>query len=139
MKKFLVSLFVISICMAVYARTQDDKFINALRTCSSYKSSGNVNSDGINALSSTEITGWQNGKCGYKETVNLGGINVDIICNFSKQQIHEITSVADAYFLTLQYSQENPDTSLDGVKNNPLANVFNKYVQNPNVCSIRGL
>ena len=137
MKKFLITLFVICVCLAVYARSQDDKFINALRDCSSYKDSGNVNTEGITAQSTKEITGWNNDKCVYKEAVNLNGANVNIKCSFSKAQIKEITSVADAYYLTLQYSQENIDTSsLDSIKSNPLANVFNKYIQDPNVCSI---
>ena len=140
MKKFLIVLSVVSICLAVYAKTQDDNFINALRSCSSFRDSGVINTDGINAQSTKEISGWQNGKCAYRETINLNGANVDIKCNFSQAQIKEITSVADAYFLTLRYSQEQVDTSsIDAVKNNPLANVFNKYIQDPNVCSIGGL
>ena len=137
MKKLLIAISIICICIAVYAKTQDDKFINALRDCSPYRDSGNINSDGINAQSTKEITGWNNGKCTYKEAINLNGANVNIKCNFSKSQIEEITSVADAYYLTLQYSKENVDSlSADAIKNNPLTNVFNKYLQNPNVCSM---
>ena len=139
MKKFLITLLVICFCLAVYAKTQDDKFINALRNCSSYKDSGSVDAEGMTALSKKEITGWNNDKCVYKEAVSLNGTNINIKCNFSKAQIKEITSVADAYYITQQYSQENIDTSsLDAIKNNPLANVFNKYIQDPNVCSIDG-
>ena len=140
MKKFLVTVFVICICIAVYAKSQDDKFINALRNCSSYKDSGDISADGINAQAIKTILGWHNDKCVYKEVINLNGTNVNIQCNFSKAQIKEITSVADAYYLTLQYSGENSDvSSLDAVKKNPLANVFNKYIQDPGVCSIGGL
>lgn len=140
MKKILATIFFISICIAVCAKTQDDKFINALRTCSSYKDSGNINTEGITANSIKEISGWQDNKCIYKEAVNMNGFNINIKCGFSQQQINEIISVADAYYLTLRYSNEQIDTSsLDAVKNNPLANVFNKYVQNPEVCSISGL
>lgn len=140
MKKFFITLTVICICLAVYAKSQDDKFINALRNCSKYESSGDVNTQGVNAQSHTEILGWHNEKCGYKETINLNGVNVNISCHFSKSQVKEITSVADAYYTTLQYSNESPDTSsLDAIQNNPLANVFNKYIQDPNVCTIGGL
>ena len=139
MKKFLITLSIISICLAVYAKTQDDKFINALRDCSSYSDSGDVHTEGITAKSSKEISGWHDGKCTYKESLNLNGTKVNITCNFSKAQIKEISSVADAYYLTLQYSQEPVDTSsFDAVKNNPLSNVFNKYIQDPSVCTIGG-
>lgn len=140
MKKFLITSMVICICIAVYAKSQDDKFINALRNCSSYRESGNVNTDGVTAKSTKMIAGWQDGKCAYREAINLNGVNVNIKCNFSKAQIHEITSVADAYLLTLQYSGDNIDTSsADAIKNNPLANVFNKYIQDPSVCELSGL
>ena len=140
MKKFLVAFFVISMCLTVYAKTQDDKFIDALRNCSSYSDSGQVTTDGITAVSTKEISGWNGGRCVYREKINLNGANVNIRCNFSKAQINEITSVADAYFLTLKYSQQSIDTSsMDAIKNNPLANVFNKYIQDPSVCSVGGL
>ena len=140
MKKFFIALIVVGICLAVYAKNQDDKFINALRNCSSYRDSGQVNTDGITALSTKEIIGWNDGRCVYRENINLNGANVNIRCNFSKAQLNEITSVADAYFLTLKYSQQSIDTSsIDAIKNNPLANVFNKYIQDPNVCSVGGL
>ena len=137
MKKFFITAIVICICIAVYAKSQDDKFINALRDCSSYKESGNINTDGVNAQSTKEITGWNSDKCVYKEAINLNGTHVNIKCNFTKSQINEITTVADAYYVTLKYSQESIDTSsVDAIKNNPLANVFNKYIQDPKVCSI---
>ena len=137
MKKFIIALFIFSICLTVFAKTQEDKFINALRNCSSYHDSGNINTDGVNVVSTKEITGWNNGKCSYKESLNLNGTNVNIKCSFPQGAIREITSVADAYFLTLQYSNEKSDTSsIEAVKNNPLANVFNKYVQDPSVCTV---
>ena len=136
MKKFLIVASVLCLCIAVYAKSQDDKFINALRSCASYTDSGNVTTDGINAISTKVIAGWHDGKCAYKEAINLNGAHVNIQCRFPKTAINEITSVADAYYMTLQYSKEQPDTSSEAIKNNPLANVFNKYLQDPSVCSI---
>ena len=138
MKKILVIIFVLCICITVKA--SEDKFINALKTCSGFTDSGTINTDGISATSTKQILGWHNNKCTYKENISMNGINVNIACHFTKSQIKEITSVADAYFLTLKYSGEQADTSsLDAVKNNPLTNVFNKYIQDQSVCEISGL
>lgn len=140
MKKFFILLSIVCVCITVYAKTHDDKFINALRSCSSYSESGDINTDGIIAKTTKEISGWHNNRCEYQETINLNGARVNIKCKFSKPQIQEISSVADAYYLTLKYSGESADiSSLNAVKNNPLANVFNKYIQDPDVCSIGGL
>ena len=138
MKKVLVLLSIL--CIGLMVKASDDKFINALRTCSAFSDSGTVNAEGISAKTTKQITGWHDGKCTYKENVNISGMNVNMTCRFSKPQIQEITSVADAYYLTLKYSHENVDTSsLDAVKNNPLANVLNKYLQDQSVCEMSGL
>ena len=126
--------------MAVYATNSDDKFINALRNCSSYKESGTINVQGISAQSSKSILGWNNDKCTYKENLVISGMNTNVTCHFSRPQIKEISDVADAYFLTLKYSNENVDTSsVEAAQNTPLAHVFNKYLQDPQVCTISGM
>ncbi len=139
MKKFLIILSVIvSLCLAVNAN--DDRFIEALKNCSHYTDSGSVNVSGVNAVTTKSISGWQNEKCIYKENLKMNGTNMNVSCHFSKPQIKEITSVADAYFLTQKYSATETDlSSLDAVKNNPLVNVFNKYLQDPSVCQITGM
>jgi len=140
MKRFLIITLTLSVCLAVYAANSDDKFINALKNCSSYQESGTVNVQGISAVSSKSISGWQNNKCIYKENLNISGMDTNVTCKFSRQHINEISTVADAYYLTLKYSRQNPDTSsLEAAQNNPLANVFNKYLQDPAVCTIGGM
>ena len=140
MKKYFVIPVILSAMICLSANSSQDDYIDALKNCSSYSDFGNVSTDGITATSHKQILGWHGDKCRYKETVNVGGSNVDILCNFSKSQIREITSVADAYYTTLKYSKSTPDTSsLEAIQNNPIVNVFNKYLQNPDVCSISGL
>lgn len=141
MKKFYIFLLLSSVvCISIaYAQT-NDAFINALRNCTPYNSSGELTVNGINATSTKRMQGWSNEKCTYKETLSFGGNNVTTVCRFSKPQIQEIVSVADAYFLTQQYSNEELDTSsLDGIQNNPVAKVLGKYLQDPNVCTMEGL
>ena len=138
MKKILVFISVLCICLMVKA--SDDVFINALRTCSNFRDSGTVNTEGVSAKTTKQITGWHDGKCTYKENIKMNGLNINMTCHFTKAQIQEITSVADAYYLTLKYSQEQTDlSSPDAAKNNPLANVFNKYLQDQSVCEMNGL
>ena len=135
MKYNILFLLITIACTSVYA--SGDKYIDALRNCSLYSETGDVAVDGIQASSKKQILGWIDGKCKYKETINMNGINANVLCNFTKPQIKEIVSVADAYFYTLKYSGEMPDTSsLESVKSNPVSNVFTKYMQDPNVCSI---
>ena len=137
MKHNIIVLLICLSCSSVYA--SGDKYIDALRDCSQFSDSGDVAVDGIQATSKKQIFGWVNGKCKYKESISMNGINADILCNFTKPQIKEIVSVADAYYYTLKYSGESPDTaSFDAIKNNPVSNVFNKYLQDPSVCSIGG-
>ena len=137
MKYKVLLLLIFIACSSVFA--SEDKYIDALRNCTQYSDAGNVAVDGIQASSKKQIFGWVDGKCKYKESISINGINADILCNFTKPQIKEIVSVADAYFYTLKYSGETPDTSsLESAKNNPITNVFNKYLQDPSVCSIGG-
>ena len=136
--KIIFSLLCLILCLSVYA--SDDKFIEALKTCSSYHDSGTIQVEGMNATSVKQITGWHNNKCTYKESLNLGQVNANITCHFTRPQINEIATVADAYFLTLKYSKDSVNTSsLETAQNNPLAAVFNKYLQDSSVCTIDGL
>ncbi len=135
MKKII--LFAIALTIPCFVLADDTRFINALKNCSSYSESGNVNSNGTNATSVKNISGWQDGKCAYRETVKMGEITADINCNFTKPQLQEITSVMDAYMLTLKYSGEDVDiSSPDAVQKNPVVKVWNTYIQNPNVCKV---
>ena len=137
MKYRILFLLIALSCSLVFA--SGDKYIDALRNCSQYSETGDVAVDGIQATSKKQIFGWVDGKCKYKESISMNGIKADILCNFTKPQIKEIVSVADAYLYALKYSGEMPDTSsIQAVQNNPVTNVFNKYVQDPSVCSIGG-
>lgn len=139
MKKILTSIILI-FCLTLVVKASDDKFIEALRDCSNYYDSGTVNVQGINVVSKKSISGWNNDKCTYREDINMNGSDIAIVCKFTRPQIQEISSVADAYFLTQKYSGEKPDTSsLDAIQNNPIANVFNKYLQDSSVCEMSGL
>ena len=142
MKK-LLSLFVVTavVCIAVSAdSTSDDRFINALRNCSTYNESGTTNSNNMQIQSQKQISGWENNKCRYTESLNLNSTNIKVSCSFTKPQIDEIVSVADAYFLTLKYSKEEPDlSSAEAVQNNPITQVFGKYIQDSSVCLIEGM
>lgn len=136
--KNLSMLLCLLLCISVHA--EGDKFIDALRNCSSYSESGNLIVNGIDTKINKLMIGWQNDKCVYKETVSFGQNQISTVCKFSKPQINEIISVADAYFLTLKYSNENIDTSsVDTIKNNPVGQVLSKYLQDSSVCSMEGL
>ena len=111
MKRYIL-LFIFVFCLAVHANSiSEDKFINALRNCSS-----------------------------YSENLDYAGTKIKLVCNFSKSQIDEIASVADAYYLTLKYSNEQPDfSSTEALQNNPVVRVLSKYLQDTTVCNLDGL
>ena len=102
MKKLLLFFAVFLICTN-FTSANDDKFINALRNCSpSYNGTDTVNIGDINALSAKSLSGWKNNICTYRESLKINGNNIVTTCNFTKAQINEIVSVADAYYLTLK-------------------------------------
>ena len=138
MKKILSLFCFFVICLS--ANAEGDKFVDSLRNCSPYKDSGIVSTSGIEAKSNKQMIGWKNDRCVYIETVEFGTNKVTTVCKFTRPQIQEITSVADAYYLTLKYTNENVDTSsVNAVKNNPIIQVLNKYLQDPDVCTMSGL
>ena len=138
MKKLFLILCLLVFCIS--ANAEKDKFVDALKNCTPYSESGVLNINGTDTRSYKQMTGWQNNRCIYKETVLFGTNKVTTKCSFTRPQIDEITSVADAYYLTLKYTDEEIDTSsVDAVKNNPLVKVLNKYLQDPDVCTMEGL
>ena len=139
MKKYL-SFLAVLLVTSIVVFADDNNFINALKNCSSYTESGNVSTEGINVQSMKQILGWQSDKCVYKESVSFSGVNSTVLCNFSKPQIKEITSVMEAYSLVQQYSNQKVDTSsISAVQDNPVVKVWGKYLQDSSVCSINGI
>lgn len=139
MKKYMI--FVIALVITTLIVTANDsKFSNALRNCSSYSESGVVNTEGMQVQSTKSITGKQGERCVYKEAVNFSGANVTITCKFLPSQAKELASVIDAYALVNQYSGNSVDTSkLSAVQDNPVVKAWNKYLQDPSVCTMEGL
>ena len=137
MKKYFILTIFIIICTTLIALAEDVRFINALKSCSSYSESGVVNTEGLNVTSNKKILGWEGDKCVYQEKVNFSGIDSCITCKLSKSQIKELTSVMEAYNLVQQYSKEDIDTSsISGVQNNPIVKAWNKYLQDSSVCTV---
>ena len=131
-----ITFFMLFLCTCFIAVANDDAFTEHLKDCSSYSSSGTVNTEGVQAHSTKRILGWQNGKCSYEERINLMGLNSIVSCELSRPQINEIVSVTNAYSVVSKYS-DSPDTSnLDSAKSNPVSQVWLKYLNNPSVCNI---
>ena len=138
MKRFVLVCITLSfVVLTVIANT---KFEDALKNCSSYYESGVVETEGLQIQSTKQISGWENNKCKYVESVNFAGVNSTTTCKFTKPQINEIVSVMKAYDLVHKYSNEQVDTStLSATQNNPVVKVWQKYFQDSSVCTISGL
>ena len=141
MKKLYIFLLLAGIaCISTTYAQNNDLFINALRNCTPYNSSGELMLNGVSTTTTKQMQGWNDNKCTYKETVLFNGNSLTITCRFSKSQIRDIVSVADEYYATHKNAAEEVDTSsLEAIQNNPIASVFNKYLQNPEVCTMGGI
>ena len=139
MKKFLIiPAVVLTAVIAVNAGNSD--FVSSFKSCTHYSESGNVNTEGLNVTSTKQILGREGNKCVYKESVKFSGIEASTVCKFTDAQVNEIVSVMQAYSLVQRYSDEDVDTSsLSAVSNNPIVKVWNKYLQDSNVCTFGGL
>ena len=136
MKKYLVlSLAIFLTVLTVCAG--EDRFYNAFRNCSAYSDGGTSTVDGQTIKFRNQINGWHNDKCIYKETVNYGGMDICTTCRFTKEQLAELVDVMKSFSTVQKYSGGSIDTSnLEAVKNNPVVNVWSKYLQDSSVCKI---
>ncbi len=136
MRKYFL-LFVLLFCAVITVSADDEKFYKALQTCSPYSDGGQVSTEGMNVSFKNEIVGKSGDKCVYKEYVDFAGINSCTTCRLSKKQIDELVNVMRAYSTVQKYSGEKVDISkLSNVQNNPVVNVWNKYLQDSSVCTL---
>lgn len=136
MKRFL-SIFVLLVLASISVTADDEQFYNALQNCSQFSDGGITTTDGQQVKFRNVISGWQGDKCVYKEIINYGGMDVCVTCKLSKSQLNEIVDVMRAYSTVQKYSGAPVDiSSLDAVKNNPVVNVWNKYLQDSSVCAM---
>lgn len=135
-KKILIFTAMLSIlCLGAVSSEAD--FSKALKNCTPFSDSGQVQTAGMNVQSTKRIVGWQGDKCVYKESVKFMDISSDIYCRLSKAQILELSSVIDAYSLVQKYSDSKPDFSdLESAQNNPVSKAWSKYLQDNSVCTI---
>lgn len=134
-KKIFLAVFFTVLGVTVYA--QGNKFTDALKTCSSFSGSDKINMLQTTVDSSKRISGWVGDRCIYNEKVSFMGIESNVVCKFTQAQIKELASVIEAYELLAGYSGESPDfSSLDTAQNNPVAKVWSKYMQDPQICTV---
>ncbi len=135
-KKILIFTAMLSIlCLGAVSSEAD--FSKALKNCTPFSDSGQVQTAGMNVQSTKRVVGWQGDKCVYKESVKFMNISSDISCRLSKAQVLELSSVIDAYSLVQKYSDSKPDFSdLESAQNNPVSKAWSKYLQDNSVCTI---
>ncbi len=137
MKKRILTGLVIILAASIVTADDDEAFYRALQSCSSYSSGGQTTTDGAVARFKSQITGWENDKCVYKEYVEYSGINSCTTCKLTQRQIDELVNVMRAYSTVQKYSDEQVDTSkLSNVEGNPVVKVWNKYLMDSSICNI---
>lgn len=135
-KKILIfTAMLLILCLGAVSSEAD--FSKALKNCTPFSDSGQVQTAGMNVQSTKRIVGWQGDKCVYKESVKFMDISSDISCRLSKAQVLELSSVIDAYSLVQKYSDSKPDFSdLESAQNNPVSKAWSKYLQDSSICTI---
>ena len=137
MKKIILAMLLFTLTSLCVFADHDERFFNALSNCTPYVSNGTVDTQGISADYKSQIVGWMNDKCLYKETVQFSGVDSCVTCKFTQNQINELVKVMKAYQTVQTYSGEEPDLSdIENVKNNPVIKVWNKYLQDSSTCSL---
>jgi hypothetical protein len=64
-------------------------------------------------------------------------MNTCIECRFTRAQLNNLTNVARAYRGADGYSFENIDiTNINSLENNPVVNLWLRYLQDPTICSV---
>lgn len=130
----ILSIFLLSLC--TYAE-HDERFFNALTSCSQYTSNGTIDTQGVTVDYKSQILGKNKDKCIYKKQLTFSGINSCVTCEFTKKQIEELTKVMRAYKVLQDFSEEDIDLSnSEEIKNNPVIKVWNKYIQDPSTCKM---
>ena len=85
-KKILIFTAMLSIlCLGAVSSEAD--FSKALKNCTPFSDSGQVQTAGMNVQSTKRIVGWQGDKCVYKESVKFMDITSDISCRLNKAQV----------------------------------------------------
>jgi len=136
MKKFTI-VFLILLTTSALVRANEDAFYTALQGCTKYSSSGETTTDGVVAKFKTQILGWENNTCVYKESVNFAGIEACTTCRLTQRQIDELVDVMRAYSTVQKHSNEKTDlSSFSKVQGNPIVNAWNKYLMDSSVCTI---
>ena len=133
MKKILLFIVITFITVSKVVADYDDSFMRALKNCTPYSSNGAVDVQGISADYSTKILGWENNKCSLVKKISLSNANICINCNFTRQQIYELTKTMATYGgapLDKGIDISNPDS----IQNSPIMNIFNKYLSDPSTC-----
>ena len=93
MKKIFSILVLLFLVSSFAFATHDDRFIDALKTCSPYESLGVLDIKGISADYTSKIVGWIDDKCLYRKSVKFSGINTFTECKFSKGDIDQLINV----------------------------------------------
>ena len=136
MKKLLVFILLVSISSPAFA-DHDEKFFNALKTCSPYVSNGALDLKNISADYNSKILGWQEDKCIYIERVNFSGLQGCLTCEFTQNQIDEISEIMQASKIIQNHTDEEIDISdNESLKHHPMTKMWNKYMNDPSICRI---
>ena len=128
MKKIsLFLLFIIISATSGYCDANIDTsgtFLSKLSTCSEYYSE----TRGLKLFVKTEISGWDNDKCQYRNEAYYHGSTHTVACRFSKDQINQLLEAVNKD-VALQ-KKEGKQSNLENFRL-----LWRKYLNDANTCS----
>lgn len=137
MKYFNVVIYLSIFLVMLPVSAGEQAFYSALENCKNYSSSGQTTADGMTVNFFTEISGWSEDKCIYKEKISSPSFEACTTCRLSKNQINELVNVMRAYTALQKNSGRSFDSSIfKNVEGNPVINAWNKYLTDSSVCEI---
>ena len=137
MKKIIILSFISAITVLTVMAEHDQRFFKALSNCTPYISNGSIEVSNVIVDYKSQIFGWENDRCVYKETVKFSDIDSCVICHFSRSQIADILGVMKNYKIAQSSTGEEVDImNVKELKNTPVAKVWNRYLQDPTVCQL---
>ncbi len=130
MKKAAIILLASTILAGLAANSSNyfsKNFLNRLSTCSYYSETVGAR----DYTSKSEISGWDNDKCVYKNEIHQANMTYTLECRFSREQIEKLVNTVSAESNTQYVFKDN---SIKLKNSDTLAKIWNSYLHDKTIC-----
>lgn len=135
MKKLLVGILFLIVCVSVQAK-EDDLFLSSFMSCTPYTEKNSNEMFGMQVKSSLQILGLRNGLCGFKSSISTPSGDANIECNFTEAQRQEMISSMQDNSAEIEAAARQSFDAGSQLMENPAVIIFNKYLNDTSVCTV---